>query len=40
MKKPLLEIDYEKIFRPDTIASLKSKSGESLQKMLKGKSDG
>ena len=37
MKKPLFEIDYEKIFRPDTIASLKSKSGESLQKMLKGK---
>ena len=37
MKKPLFEIDYEKIFSPDTIASLKSKSGESLQKMLKGK---
>jgi hypothetical protein len=37
MKKSLFEIEYEKIFRPDTIASLKAKSGESLQQMLKGK---
>jgi hypothetical protein len=36
MKSSLHEIDYEKIFRPDTIASLKSKSGKSLQQMLGG----
>jgi hypothetical protein len=27
----LLEIEYEKIFRPETMASLKGKSGESLK---------
>ena len=30
----LLEVDYEKIFSPKTMASLKGKSGESLRQML------
>jgi hypothetical protein len=30
----LLEVDYEKIFSPQTMASLKGKSGESLQQMI------
>jgi len=30
----LLEIDYEKIFSPKTMASLKGKSGQSLRQML------
>jgi hypothetical protein len=30
----LLEVDYEKIFSPQTMASLKGKSGESLRQML------
>jgi len=30
----LLEVEYEKIFSPKTIASLKGKSGESLRQML------
>ena len=34
----LLEIEYEKIFRPETMASLKGKSGESLKQMLGNKS--
>ncbi len=34
----LLEIDYEKIFSPKTMASLKGKSGESLRAMLGNKS--
>jgi hypothetical protein len=36
--KNLLEIEYEKIFRPETMASLKGKSGESLKQMLGNKS--
>jgi len=34
----LLEIDYEKIFKPETIAALKGKSGQSLKQMLGNKS--
>jgi hypothetical protein len=34
----LLEIEYEKIFKPETMASLKGKSGESLKQMLGNKS--
>jgi hypothetical protein len=34
----LLEVDYEKIFSPKTMASLKGKSGESLRAMLGNKS--
>ena len=34
----LLEIDYEKIFSPKTMATLKGKSGESLRTMLGNKS--
>jgi hypothetical protein len=30
----LLEVDYEKIFKPETIASLKGKSGESYRQMV------
>jgi len=30
----LLEIEYEKIFKPETMAALKGKSGESLRQML------
>jgi len=30
----LLEVDYEKIFSPQTMASLKGKSGQSLRQML------
>jgi hypothetical protein len=30
----LVEVDYEKIFSPQTMASLKGKSGESLRQML------
>ena len=30
----LLEVDYEKIFSPETMALLKSKSGESLRQTL------
>jgi hypothetical protein len=33
----LLEVEYEKIFKPETIASLKGKSGESLKQMLGNK---
>ena len=33
----LLEVDYEKIFSPETMASLKGKSGESLKQMLGNK---
>lgn len=33
----LLEIDYEKIFSPKTMAALKGKSGESLRQMLGNK---
>jgi hypothetical protein len=33
----LLEVDYEKIFSPQTMASLKGKSGESLRAMLGNK---
>jgi hypothetical protein len=36
--KRLLEIEYEKIFKPETMASLKGKSGESLKQMLGNKS--
>ena len=38
--KPLLEKEYEDIFSPKTMASLKKKSGESAEKMLGGKSLG
>jgi len=31
---PLLEVDYEKIFSPQTMTALKGKSGESLRQML------
>jgi hypothetical protein len=34
MKKRLAEVDYEKIFSPQTMASLKGKSGQSLRQML------
>lgn len=34
----LLEIDYEKIFSPKTMATLKGKSGDSLRSMLGNKS--
>jgi hypothetical protein len=34
----LLEIEYEKIFKPETMAALKGKSGESLKQMLGNKS--
>jgi hypothetical protein len=34
----LLEVEYEKIFSPKTIAALKGKSGESLRQMLGNKS--
>jgi hypothetical protein len=34
----LLEIEYEKIFSPKTMALLKGKSGESLRQMLGDKS--
>ena len=30
----LLEVDYEKIFKPETIAALKGKSGESYRQMV------
>jgi hypothetical protein len=30
----LLEVEYEKIFSPETMALLKAKSGESLRQML------
>ena len=33
----LVEVDYEKIFSPETMASLKGKSGESLKQMLGNK---
>ncbi len=33
----LLEIEYEKIFKPETMAALKGKSGESLRAMLGNK---
>ena len=33
----LLEVDYEKIFSPKTMAALKGKSGESLRSMLGSK---
>jgi hypothetical protein len=38
MTKKLTEIEYEKIFKPGTMASLKGKSGESLRQMLGDKS--
>ena len=34
----LLEVEYEKIFKPETMAALKGKSGESLRQMLGNKS--
>ena len=34
----LLEVEYEKIFSPKTMAALKGKSGESLRSMLGNKS--
>jgi len=34
----LFEIEYEKIFKPETMAALKGKSGESLKQMLGNKS--
>ena len=33
----LLEVEYEKIFSPKTMAALKGKSGESLRQMLGNK---
>jgi hypothetical protein len=36
-KSKLLEVDYEKIFSPDTMAALKGKSGESLRQMVGNK---
>ena len=33
----LVEVDYEKIFSPETMASLKGKSGQSLKQMLGNK---
>lgn len=38
MAKKLTEIEYEKIFKPETMTSLKGKSGESLRQMLGNKS--
>ena len=38
MAKKLLEVDYEKIFSPNTMSALKGKSGESLRSMLGNKS--
>lgn len=37
MKSSLLEVEYEDIFRPETMAALKGKSGESLRAMLGNK---
>lgn len=37
MKKSLLEVEYEDIFKPETMAALKGKSGESLRAMLGNK---
>jgi hypothetical protein len=37
MKKTLLEVDYEQIFRPETIAKLKGQSSSSLRQMLGNK---
>jgi hypothetical protein len=37
MAKKLLEVDYEKIFSPDTMSALKGKSGESLRQMVGNK---
>lgn len=37
MSKKLQEVGYEKIFSPETMASLKGKSGESLRQMLGNK---
>jgi hypothetical protein len=37
MAKKLLEVDYEKIFSPDTMAALKGKSGDSLRQMVGNK---
>ena len=37
MKKSLVEVEYEDIFSPETMASLKGKSGASLQQMLGNK---
>jgi phosphatidylglycerophosphatase A len=37
MKKRLLEVEYEDIFSPETMAALKGKSGESLRAMLGNK---
>jgi hypothetical protein len=34
----LLEVEYEKIFKPETMAALKGKSGQSLKQMLGNKS--
>lgn len=36
-KKTLLEVEYEDIFKPETMAALKGKSGESLRAMLGNK---
>ncbi len=36
MKNKLLEIDYDQIFSPKTLQTLKGKSGESLRQMLGG----
>ena len=30
----LLEVEYDKIFSPETMAALKGKSGESLRQMV------
>ena len=38
MKNTLKEAEYEKIFKPETMAALKGKSGESLKQMLGNKS--
>lgn len=37
MKKSLLEVEYEDIFKPETMAALKGKSGQSLRDMLGNK---
>jgi len=37
MKNNLLEVEYEDIFRPETMAALKGKSGQSLRDMLGNK---
>jgi len=37
-KNKLFEVEYEKIFKPETIAALKGKSKESLKQMLGNKS--